>query len=299
VEYNLYRSEEKIEPWRFRHGLLLFLTVLATLLAGTTFLPRFADYGLFGYFARLWHSPALLLLGAPYAVPLLLILGVHEMGHFLTASKYGVRVTWPYFIPGPPFFSLGTFGAFIRLKSPIRTRGNLLEIGANGPIWGSFASLLVALAGFWLSAVGFRMPADLGFNVHLPIAYWLLQGTFGMGWSFTLTFFPNPVLFAAWIGFFVQGINLMPIGQLDGGHVLYALAGGRHRLVSMSVGILFLLFAIFHPQWILWVLLIFIVLGLRHPPCIDDSIPLTKRQVSMGMLCVLLFVLTFLPVPFA
>jgi len=294
-----YTIEQKPEPWRLRHGILLAVTVISTLFAGTTFLSRFADLGMFAHVGLMMRRPALLLLGAPFAVPLLFILGIHEMGHFMTARRYGIRVTWPYFLPGPPFISLGTFGAFIRLKGAIPTRGALMEVGANGPFWGFGASILVALAGFSMGIAGLRMPTDLGVNVHLPLAYWFMRGIFTDRWSHTITFFSNPVLLAAWIGFFVQGLNLLPIGQLDGGHVLYAFAGNRHRIISIALGVLFLFFAVFHPQWLLWVALIFFVLGLRHPPCMDDRPPLSAWQRTLGILSVVIFIVSFLPVPFA
>lgn len=299
TDYYDYTIQEKPERWHLRHGLLLAVTGITTLLAGTTFLSRFADLGLFEHVALMVHRPALLLLGAPFAVPLLFILGIHEMGHFLTARNYGIRVTWPYFLPGPPFISLGTFGAFIRLKGVIPSRGALMEVGANGPFWGFGASIFVALLGFSMGAFGFRMPTDLGINVHLPLAYWFLRGLFTAKWTHTITFFDNPVLLAAWIGFFVQGLNLLPIGQLDGGHVLYAFAGKKHRVVSVALGCLFLVFAILHPQWLLWVALIFFVLGLRHPPCVDDILPLSAWQRTLGVLSVFIFAVSFLPVPFA
>jgi membrane-associated protease RseP (regulator of RpoE activity) len=174
-----------------------------------------------------------------------------------------------------------------------------MEVGANGPFWGFGASILVALAGFSMGIAGLRMPTDLGVNVHLPLAYWFMRGIFTDRWSHTITFFSNPVLLAAWIGFFVQGLNLLPIGQLDGGHVLYAFAGNRHRIISIALGVLFLFFAVFHPQWLLWVALIFFVLGLRHPPCMDDRPPLSAWQRTLGILSVVIFIVSFLPVPFA
>ncbi len=297
VEYRL--TIDSAEPLRLRHVILFGITIFTTLIAGTTFLPRFFDQGLFAYFRELVEKPYLIFLGLPFALPLLLILGVHEMGHFLTARRHGVRVTWPYFLPGPPFLSLGTFGAFIRLKSPLLSRGSLIDVGATGPLWGFGASVLVALLGFALGLTGIRMPTDLGFNVHLPLAYWWMQGVFTGRWSFTLTFFDNPVLLAAWVGFFVQGLNLMPLGQLDGGHVLYALTGKLHKKISFSVGILFLVFAFFHPQWLLWALLVFFVIGLDHPPCMDDSRHLSSRQKALALFSIFIFVVTFLPLPFA
>ena len=289
---------EEPEPLRFRQGLLFIVTILTTLVAGSALLPRFADLGPIEHLQLLWSHPFLLLTGLPFALPLLFILSVHEMGHFVNARRYRIRVTWPYFIPGPPFISVGTFGAFIRLKSPIPNRGALMEVGAGGPLWGFLSSLAVCLLAFGLGAEGYHSPIDLQFNVNLPLAYWVIRGLLTGAWSHETMLFDSPVHLAAWIGFFIQGLNLMPIGQLDGGHVLYSFAGRRHRQVSWGVALLFLAFALFHLQWIVWVALIFFVLGLRHPPCLDDAVRLTMGQVLQGVASVLLFALCFLPVPF-
>lgn len=289
---------EQNEPPRLVHLVLLALTVATTALAGTLLAPRFYDLGVLEQFAYLVRNPSALLLGVPFMLPLLVILGIHEMGHFLTARRYGVRVTWPYFLPGPPFVSLGTFGAFIRLKGAIPDRGALMEIGANGPVWGFVASLGAGTAGYLLRSAGYLSPVDLGVNVRLPLAMWALRGSFTGRWDHTLTLFDNPVILAAWIGFFVQGLNLLPVGQLDGGHVLYAFARGGHRLWSVLIAVVFLGFALFHPEWLLWVLLIFFVLGLRHPPCLDDGVPLRPGQTLLGIAAAAIFVLTFVPLPF-
>lgn len=286
------------EPLRRRHVILLAVTILTTLLTGVFFDPRFYDVGFFEQFVYLLHHPRVLLLGIPFAFPLLFILGIHEMGHFLTARRYGIQATWPYFIPGPPSLSLGTFGAFIRLKGAIPNRGALMEVGANGPLWGFLASLAVAVAGFSLQTLGYTAPTDLGMNVRLPIAFWWLRGSFTGNWNHELTLFANPVLLAAWIGFFVQGLNLLPVGQLDGGHVLYAFARWRHRYWSVLIALAFLVFALFHPEWLVWTALIFFVLGLRHPPSLDDSVPMTKGQVVLGICAVFIFVVSFVPLPF-
>jgi membrane-associated protease RseP (regulator of RpoE activity) len=220
------------------------------------------------------------------------------MGHFLTARRHGVRVTWPYFLPGPPLASLGTFGAFIRLKGAIPERGALMEIGANGPLWGFLASLAVGAAAFASRAAGYIAPLDLGVNVRLPLAMWALRGVFTGKWGHTVTLFDNPLVLAAWIGFFIQGLNLLPVGQLDGGHVLYAFARGGHRFWSAVIALGFLGFALFHPEWLLWVVLIFFVLGLRHPPCMDDDRPLSPRQVLLGLAAAAIFAVSFVPLPF-
>ncbi|MEW5763950.1 MAG: site-2 protease family protein [Acidobacteriota bacterium] len=279
-------------------GLLLLVTFLTTLFSGVLVHPRFSDLGPVEAAGVVLHTPSSLLLGLPFSLSLLFILGVHEMGHFLTARKHGIPATWPTFIPGPPLLSLGTFGAFIRLKGAVPNRGALMEVGANGPLWGLSASLFVALCGLAAGPLGYRAPADLGFNVNLPLAFSFLRGLAWDRWDLTITFFENPLLLSAWLGFFVQGLNLLPTGQLDGGHVLYAFLGHRHRHVSLAAAVLFLIFGLFHPQWLVWVGLLFFVLGLRHPPTLDDARPLTAGQAFRGGASVLAFALCFVPVPF-
>jgi membrane-associated protease RseP (regulator of RpoE activity) len=279
-------------------GLLLLATFTTTLISGVLVHPRFSDLGLADATREVLRSPSTLLLGLPFSLSLLFILGVHEMGHFLTARKHGIPATWPTFIPGPPLLSLGTFGAFIRLKGAVPDRGALMEVGANGPLWGLGATLLVALSGLAAGPLGYRAPADLGFNVNLPLAFSFLRGIAWDRWDLTLTFFENPLLLSAWLGFFVQGLNLLPTGQLDGGHVLYAFLGPRHRHVSVAAAVFFLVLGLFHPQWLLWVGLLFLVLGLRHPPTLDDARPLTTGQVLRGGAAAFAFALCFVPVPF-
>ena len=115
----------------------------------------------------------------------------------------------------------------------------------------------------------------------------------------TQTLFENPVLLSAWLGFFIQGLNLIPVGQLDGGHVLYSFAGRGHRWVSTGIAVALLVYAIFQPQWLVWAALIFIVLGLRHPPTLADDRPLAPGQRVLGVAAALIFALCFLPAPFA
>ncbi len=287
------------EPPQWRHAFLFVLTLLTTLLAGASLDGRYLDLGPIALLSEAARHPSALWAGAPFALPLLFILAVHEMGHFLTARRHGIRATWPYFLPGPPVLSLGTFGAFIRLKGIIPTRGALMEVGAGGPLWGFAASILVALSGFFAARAGYHAPADLGMDVHLPAAYWILQVTVLGDARWTQTLFENPILLAAWLGLFVQGLNLIPVGQLDGGHVLYAFARGRHRWGSTGVAIAMLAYAAFQPQWLVWTALLFFVLGLRHPPTLLDQEPLAPGQVALGVAAVAIFLLCFLPAPFA
>lgn len=290
---------EGAEPISLWHGLLAGLTLFTTLLAGASFDGRYSDLGPIDLTVSALRHPSLFIAGLPFALPLLFILLVHEMGHFLTARRYGIRTTWPYFIPGPPVISLGTFGAFIRLKGAIPDRGILMEVGVGGPLWGFLASAVVASVGFISARLGYHAPADLGIDVNLPLAYRGLQSVLLGDQRTVQTLFENPLLLAAWLGFFVQGLNLIPVGQLDGGHVLYGFARGGHRWISTGIAAALAAYALIQPQWIVWAVLLFFVLGLRHPPTLRDERPLSGSQVALGLAAVAIFALCFLPAPFA
>ena len=213
------------------HGILLFLTFLATALTGVALLPEGSV--ITEALVLIRRSPSFLLQGLPYSLSLLFIIICHEYGHIYAARKHGISVTMPYFIPAPPYITLGTLGAFIRMKSPIPTRGALTETGAYGPMFGFAASLFVLILGYILSGFGYNVPTDFGFNVRFPLAFSLTRSAFvGNGLSFEGMLFENPVIASAWIGFFIQGLNLLPVGQLDGGHILYAFFSKNHKLVG-------------------------------------------------------------------
>ena len=290
------QETEKLRPL---HCLLAGATLLLCLFTGTLFLPQFAELGILGHLNELFRHPWILILGAPYACPLLFVLAIHEMGHFMAARRWGVRVTWPYFLPGPPYVSLGTFGAFIRIKQTIPNRRSLLDIGVGGPLHGFAASLLATAFGFWLLNLGYRAPIDMfGVNLNLPLGYWAMRGLFTGCWDSSILFFDNPFLAAAWIGLFFQGLNLLPVGQLDGGHVTYAFMGRYHLYLSRVLIAALLLLAFWEPQWLIWVFLL-AILGLRHPPCRDESPLEGAKPKWVGLAAFGMFLLSFHPIPFA
>jgi membrane-associated protease RseP (regulator of RpoE activity) len=287
---------EEPQP-RPAYGLALSLFV-ATL--GTTMVAGALMHG-----ADLVTRPADLVHGFPFALTLMAILLTHEMGHYITSRHYGVSASLPYFIPAPPIlFPIGTFGAFINMRSPIMRRGPLLEIGAMGPIAGFVVAVVAVVAGLMQSSV---QPANSleGMKLGSPL---LLHGLGALlidappeGYDLVL----HPVAFAGWIGLFVTALNLLPIGQLDGGHITYAVFGRRHKVISivtvLALGVLGSL-GIFGveawPGWLVWGIL-GAILGLRHPPVIDHDVPLTRRQRAIAWASVVIFVLTFTPVPFS
>jgi membrane-associated protease RseP (regulator of RpoE activity) len=272
---------------RVQVGLFL-LTFLSTLVAGA-----FLAGG--NPFAR----PQDIVLGFMFCIPLLSILGVHEMGHYTAARRHHVEVTPPYFIPAPPVgLSIGTFGAFIRIKSPLPHRDALMEIGAAGPIAGALVAIPVLVIGLKMSAVHPVLPGD-GFHIRLgePLllkaANYLVFGAIPLGHDVVL----HPVAFAGWLGLFVTAINLIPAGQLDGGHIAFALFGGRYEKVSRLVPFLLAPMGLFWAGWFIWAALL-LFLGTRHPRPLFEAIPLSPGRRVIGYAAGLLFLLCFTPAPF-
>jgi membrane-associated protease RseP (regulator of RpoE activity) len=268
--------------------ILFLLTVFTTLLAGA--LHEGVD---------LLKNPEHILKGIPFSFSLIGILLAHELGHYLTARKHGLNVTLPYFIPAPPLpFIIGTFGAFIKMRSAVRDRRMLLDVGASGPLVGVVVSIPFLIFGFQLSEVKMvqgQMGLTLGSSLLLSLISWLVVGPLPKGFDIVL----HPVGFAGWIGLLVTSLNLIPIGQLDGGHVAYALLGKRQNKISKYVFLGLLALGIFGwPGWLLWGLLLFI-LGFRHPPPMEWWAPLDRKRKFIGWLTVAVFILTFIPVPFS
>lgn len=237
-------------------------------------------------------DPREVLAGLPFALTLLGILLVHEMGHYVTARRYRLDVTPPYFLPGPPV--IGTFGAFIRIRSIVYSRKVLFDVGAAGPIAG-FVALLPALAyGLSKSKVvaGIALQGDFVFGK--PLLLMAAESMFFPGVAGTDVYL-HPVARAAWVGIFATALNLLPIGQLDGGHLVYALFGERHRTLTLvALGALIPLGFLF-PAWWLWGVLLFL-LGRKHP-FIFDAAPLGRRRKLIGAISGIIFLVSFMPVP--
>ncbi|NOY63931.1 MAG: site-2 protease family protein [Nitrospirae bacterium] len=285
--------------------ILFVLTVLSTLMAGAL------QKGI-----NIFSEPARIVEGIPFSVSLLAILLTHELSHYFASKINHTEASLPYFIPAPSIF--GTFGAFIKMRSPIATRKALIEIGASGPIGGFIVALIVSIYGLSLSSVVDLSSEHVGLVLGDSLLFRLLSriilGVPPEGKDILL----HPVAFAGWIGFFVTSMNLLPIGQLDGGHIAYALFGQRrHRRISFFlattlaiVGIsrLYLYSDIFSSGifntlrnylWegrAVWAFLLFI-LGIDHPPVVFWEEPLPKSRQIMGYVALIIFILTFVPVP--
>lgn len=243
--------------------------------------------------------PFSLAVGIPYALALLSILLAHELGHYVLARLHDVDATLPFFIPAPPLFFIGTLGAFIRMRSMPRDRKALFDIGAAGPWAGIFVAVPLLALGLALSDVRPAAPEmDAGFflgeSLLLRGLMWLVLGVS----SSDVTVLLHPIAMAGWVGVLVTALNLMPVGQLDGGHIIYAALGPRwHRWISLgTVTALMVLVAGGAASWLVWALLL-LVLGLRHPRIGDDETPLDGGRRWGAAASILLFVLTFMPEP--
>ena len=270
---------------RRRLSCLLFVTtLLTTMIAGS--ITAGAD---------LLGDPFALLEGIPFAASLMAILGVHELGHFIASRRHRVRATLPLFIPG--IWPFGTFGALIKIKSLIPDRRVLLDIGVAGPLSGFMAALPIAVIGLAHSRVetGAASPgAALSFGS--PLILVALENLVLGPRPADASLFLHPVAFAAWIGFFVTGLNLLPVGQLDGGHILYALFGRRQAAFARALLLVFIPLGFAWPGWFFWGALMCFI-GYRHPPVLREEIPLNGRRKALGFLAAVVLVLTFMPVP--
>jgi Zn-dependent protease len=238
-----------------------------------------------------------------FGFPLLAILGCHELAHFVMARHHHVEASLPYFIPvPPPFLLFGTFGAFISLREPIPNRKALLDIGASGPLAGFAVALPVTVAGMFLSAhapllsVANCGPSFVGFG------YGNLQVGPSIVWYALSKFVPvsfvnlHPLALAGWVGLLVTAINLLPAGQLDGGHVFRALFGDRTRWVSYGAVGLLIVLGIAYPGWLIFAILI-VVLGMRHPPPLNDISPLDTKRIVVGAVAIMVLITGFVIVP--
>jgi membrane-associated protease RseP (regulator of RpoE activity) len=236
----------------------------------------------------------LLVHGLPFSTTLMGILLVHEMGHFLMSRVHGVEATPPYFIPGPPFL-VGTFGAFIRMHTPT-SRKALFDVGAAGPWAGFLVAIPAVFYGLSLSEVRALEASTGGLVLGDSLVFgWLTRLALGVSPA-DVTILLHPIALAGWFGLFVTFLNLLPIGQLDGGHVVYALIGRRHHWVARCSLVVIIGLAFLGWQgWVMWAVLV-TVLGLDHPPTIDDT-PLDPRRRIAAWLTIVLFAITFMPVP--
>ncbi|NJD56849.1 MAG: site-2 protease family protein [Nitrospirae bacterium] len=272
----------KKKPWL--NVFLFLLTFASTLTVGA--LQRGAD---------IVSQPQSIVEGLPFSLSLLFILLVHEFSHYFMSRKHGVDSSLPYFIPAPTLF--GTLGAFITMRSRITTRNALMDIGSSGPIAGFLVSVVAVVIGLWYSDVraveGSGEMIVLGDSILFSLLAKIVVGTVPSGSDIYL----HPVAFAGWIGFFVTSLNLIPVGQLDGGHIAYAFLGKAHLWLSrILLGVLLVLGLLLFEGWLIWAVLLFF-LGSKHPPILYPEIPLDPGRRAVGIMAFIIFILTFIPVP--
>jgi membrane-associated protease RseP (regulator of RpoE activity) len=310
--------------WR-KHLVFFLLTVLTTTFAGIMlvsdavpeplmrspvglldyilYIPEFYLKAVAGYALYAFAHPHILAQGGSFAAALLAILTAHEAGHYIACRRYGVEATLPFFVPAPPLFLAGTFGAFIKIKSPIPTRRALFDIGVAGPLAGFVVALPIAVIGI-LTAHPPTLQAmpEAGQTIIFsdPLLLRLIARAVGSDLNIEL----NPFYFAAWIGLLVTSLNLMPVGQLDGGHATYALFGKRtHAWLGRVAFVLMTTLAIMgwvwynSPSGFLYAVLLAVLLRVRHPQVMDESEPLDSKRVIIALLTLIVFVLSFLPFP--
>jgi membrane-associated protease RseP (regulator of RpoE activity) len=236
----------------------------------------------------------LLLAGIPYAFTLLGILLAHELGHYFACRYYGISASYPYFIPAPTL--IGTLGAFIRIRSPIYNRKALFDVGLAGPVVGflfAIPALAVAIA---YSRVIPSLEAQTSIVFGNPLALHLLLAVFRPGVPAS-DLLLHPVGRAAWAGLFATALNLLPGGQLDGGHILYAAASKYHRRITLGVALLLIpLGYYFWAGWYLWAVLL-LAIGFRHPPLVYQWERLDRARLLWTGAAILIFILSFMPMP--
>lgn len=270
------------------HILLFVLTLLTTTAGGAL------QTG-----ANPFTNPREMVAGLPFSFTLMAILLAHEMGHYLTARYHGVRATLPFFIPAPPIpFFIGTFGAFIRMESPPQDRRSLFDVAAAGPLAGLALAIPAVVLGLSLSTVSPATQESGGFALGSSLLLAFLREA-------VLGFVPDhldviihPIGTAGWVGLFVTAMNLLPVGQLDGGHVVYALFGERYIWVSrLGLGVILALGLLrLWDGWIVWGLIL-LFLGVRHPPPLDPHTRLDPKRIFLGWVVLAVLAVTFIPVP--
>ncbi len=295
-EYIIYVVKKPVSKKRrsvWVNIILLMATVFTTTLAGALQWVDIdmADWMNMFSLQYLWQGFIF------FSVPLLLILGVHEMGHYYASKKHHVDASLPYFIPLPPPFLLGTFGALISTREPIPNRKALLDIGVAGPLCGFLVAIPISLIGFFLmQQQPIPVPSN-GANISLipPLLLQWMQNLFSISGNYVI----HPTLFAGWVGIFLTAVNLLPAGQLDGGHVARAILKEKHKYVSWVVIFVLAGLSFFYTGWLMFAIIILLFIGTQHQPPLNEITKLDTRRKILGLAILIIFILSFAPIPFS
>jgi membrane-associated protease RseP (regulator of RpoE activity) len=283
-------------PWR--HILLFLMTVATTTLVGADhFRSFYLDFGSRGADLPTWQF---VVNGLWYSGSILAILGAHEFGHYFACRYYRVEASLPYFLPAPLPLT-GTLGAFIRIRQTIPGKRELFDIGIAGPIAGFLVAIPVLLVGMSLSRVTPLPPDTQGFvELGEPLLFkaisYLFYGTPPDGYSINM----HPMAFAAWFGLLATALNLFPIGQLDGGHISYAVLGRASTFVTLATVAALIGLTFVSSSWLVWTVLTVVMLvafGPRHPRTIDEDIPLDRSRLWLAFAALVMFIVCFTPAP--
>ena len=295
----MWQPRRKFQDRIWVHVVLLLLTVVTTTLAGAEHYAAF----MLDFTPRSINVPlaALLVRGFWYSGTILAILGCHELGHYIACRYYDVDASRPFFLPMPLLLT-GTLGAFIRIREPIPSKRTLFDIGIAGPIAGfvvAVPALFIGLAMSHIVALPSALPPgtmNLGEPLLFKLAARIVWGTQPPSVSLNL----HPMAFAAWFGLLATALNLFPIGQLDGGHISYAVLGRRSTYVTMAMLGVAVGLAWFSASWIVWtglMLVMLIAFGPRHPRTADEHIPLDRTRVVLAIVALVMFIVCFTPAP--
>ncbi len=282
------RPRKKKIPWL---NILLFVLAFISMILAYSY---YLEYG-----PEIFRDISLMKSGLIFAISLMVILIFHEFGHYIAGRMHKADVSLPYFIPAPVL--IGTLGAVIKSRSPFKNRRQLFDVGAAGPLAGILPAIVVLSIGF-MKAEAIPIPEGFedgfGFSIGHSLLYDFLRMLFISPAPEGHIIIINPYMFAGWVGLFVTMLNLMPVGQLDGGHIIYALFGKKIQTIlawlvlAAMVGLGFL-----WPGWFLWAFLAAVIIKLKHPPTLDDTAELGRTRKILGWIAIAVFVLTFMPVP--
>jgi membrane-associated protease RseP (regulator of RpoE activity) len=283
------------------HLLLLALTILTTTFVGGLHYFGFTQgFNSDAVVLPSFRDPEFYLNGLWYSATILAILGCHEMGHYVACRYYRVDASLPFFLPAPLPLT-GTLGAFIRIRTRIPSRVALFDIGLSGPIAGFVVAVPALFIGLALSAVE-RLPQDftgveLGEPLLFRAAAWLMWGDVADGMSINM----HPMAFAAWFGLLATALNLFPIGQLDGGHVAYAVLGRRSTVITLTmIAVAIALTTFVSSSWLVWTVLMVVMLfaiGPHHPPTLDDRAELGTWRIVLAVIGLVMLIVCFTPAP--